>query len=58
MDVDGANPTRLDAPVGYITSLKPCRPGLILNIVADDRVGDISVIDTASWKVQRVTSMK
>jgi TolB protein len=58
MDRDGTNRIRLVAPTGYIDFLRPCRPGFILKIVTDDRVGDIYLIDTGTWKVNRVTNMK
>jgi TolB protein len=57
MDFDGANRTRLQAPTGYIDFLRPCRRGFILKLVTDDRVGDIYVIDTSDWTVERVASM-
>jgi Tol biopolymer transport system component len=57
MDLDGANKSRLSAPVGYIDVLRRCRAGVILKIVTDDRVGDIYVIDTDVWTVRRVASM-
>jgi hypothetical protein len=56
-DVDGTNRTRLVAPVGDLDFLRPWRRGFILKLVTDDRVGDIYVIDTAAWTVERVASM-
>jgi len=57
VDLDGTNPMRLAAPVGYIDFLRPCRSGFVLKIVTDDRVGDIYVIDSTAWTVDRVASM-
>ncbi len=57
MDVDGNDAKRLIAPVGYIDFLRPCRPGFILKLVTDDRVGEIYLIDADSWTVQRIASM-
>lgn len=47
----------LHAPVGYIDFLRPCRDGFILKIVANDRVGDIYVVNSDDWTVERVASM-
>jgi Tol biopolymer transport system component len=58
MDLDGTNRTRLETPVGYYDYLRPCRSGFILKVVTDDRVGDIYLIDTDTWKVSQVAAMK
>ena len=58
LDLDGSNRKRLQAPTGYIDFFRPCRDGFILKLVTDDRVGDIYVVDTDEWNVERVASMR
>ena len=58
LDLDGSHRERLQAPTGYISFFRPCRDGFIFNLVTDDRVGEIYVINTDDWTVERVTSIK
>jgi len=59
MHPDGSNRTRLAIPSGYIDDLRPCRDGFIVRVVeGNDRVGDIYVINTTDWSVERVASMQ
>ena len=47
----------LHAPVGYIDFFRPCRDGFMFKLVTSDRVGDIYVVNTDDWTVERVASM-
>ncbi|MEO2013357.1 MAG: hypothetical protein ABGZ53_03200 [Fuerstiella sp.] len=58
LEFDGSNRKRLQAPTGYIDFFRPCRDGFIIKLVTDDRVGDIYVVDTDEWNVERVASMR
>jgi Tol biopolymer transport system component len=56
--LDGRKRERLQAPTGYIDFFRPCCDGFLFKLVADDRVGDIYVVNTDERTVQRVASMR
>ncbi len=58
MDRDGSNHERLQAPLGWVDFFRPCRDGFIFHLVTHDRVGDIYVVNTDDWTVERVASMR
>ena len=59
MDRDGSNRKQLNCPTGYADDLRPCRNGFLVRLVSgDDRVGDIFLINTTDWSVERIGSMR
>lgn len=58
LDLDGSNRERLQAPTGYIDFFRPCHDGFIIKLVTHDRVGEIFVVNTDDWTVERVASMR
>jgi hypothetical protein len=48
----------LPAPTGYIRSFRPCRDGFIFSLVTNDRVGDVYVVNTTQWTLERVASIR